>query len=631
MVPHRCILAAKTGDLQTLKDLDASGNVNEDIEDSLGATPVHHAARAGNLDCLKFLISDAKLPGNKKAKNGATPAHDAAATGNLLGLQWLTSVGGCNIQERDDSGASVLHLAARFGRSEMVQWLVKEGCDPMVETNSGAVPAHYAAAKGDLMSLKLLIVQAPRTLNKQTQSGATPLYLACQEGHLHVVEYLVKECGAFLDLRAHDGMTAFHAAAQMGHSTVVAWLASLPDMDLSAQDNEGASAMHFAASGGHARILEQLITMRAKILKDHWGGTPLHDAAENGELECCQILVMNQVDPTIQDKDGYTARKLANYNGHMECANYLRRMENMPLLKDNSPSLLKEDSFRRSKSIVRRQSGGDYYRSFNEGRRELLNFPKEMENDKDTILVKSEAPIYPQPPPLPPPQPTPQLIKSQPLARTTSASNSYHCTSNVKPFNMVHPTDDSSEHIVELKSETLLKTVGFTTVFVGNSGQLKQTFEEDEKENGFLPLPVDEVSSIDVDSLVPTHDERGRPIPEWKRQVMVRKLQARLQDEEEARRNQIEENRLLGDWPPWKREMMKRKLDYEKRKQRSEEERKKKEEQKEMREQSKMIKQLGYDESHLTPSQVQAILVRYKFSKRAPESGVIAQEKIKFT
>lgn len=28
--------------------------------------------------------------------------------------------------------------------------------------------------------------------------------------------------------------------------------------------------------------------------------------------------------------------------------------------------------------------------------------------------------------------------------------------------------------------------------------------------------------------LVPTQDERGRPIPEWKRQVMVRKLQARL-------------------------------------------------------------------------------------------------------
>lgn len=38
----------------------------------------------------------------------------------------------------------------------------------------------------------------------------------------------------------------------------------------------------------------------------------------------------------------------------------------------------------------------------------------------------------------------------------------------------------------------------------------------------------------DADSLVPTHDERGCPIPEWKRQVMVRRLQARLADEEAA-------------------------------------------------------------------------------------------------
>lgn len=40
----------------------------------------------------------------------------------------------------------------------------------------------------------------------------------------------------------------------------------------------------------------------------------------------------------------------------------------------------------------------------------------------------------------------------------------------------------------------------------------------------------------DIDSLVPTHDEAGRPIAEWKRQVMVRQLQVRLQDEEEQRR-----------------------------------------------------------------------------------------------
>lgn len=43
-------------------------------------------------------------------------------------------------------------------------------------------------------------------------------------------------------------------------------------------------------------------------------------------------------------------------------------------------------------------------------------------------------------------------------------------------------------------------------------------------------------SVSDAEALVPTHDEQGKAIPEWKRQVMVRKLQAKMQEEEEHRR-----------------------------------------------------------------------------------------------
>lgn len=45
---------------------------------------------------------------------------------------------------------------------------------------------------------------------------------------------------------------------------------------------------------------------------------------------------------------------------------------------------------------------------------------------------------------------------------------------------------------------------------------------------GLAALQLDGLPSGDLDGLVPTRDEHGRPIPEWKRQVMVRKLQARL-------------------------------------------------------------------------------------------------------
>lgn len=62
------------------------------------------------------------------------------------------------------------------------------------------------------------------------------------------------------------------------------------DVNLSCQDRDGATALHFAASRGHYCILEKLLQMGSKVIKDYWGGTPLHDAAENGELEVGLVL-----------------------------------------------------------------------------------------------------------------------------------------------------------------------------------------------------------------------------------------------------------------------------------------------------------------------------------------------------
>lgn len=46
-------------------------------------------------------------------------------------------------------------------------------------------------------------------------------------------------------------------------------------------------------------------------------------------FQCCQILVVNGVDLGIKDQDDFTAADLAEYNGHTQCAKYLRTVENM--------------------------------------------------------------------------------------------------------------------------------------------------------------------------------------------------------------------------------------------------------------------------------------------------------------
>ncbi|XP_029004410.1 espin-like protein [Betta splendens] len=531
MVLHRAIQAARAGDVATLRELASSGHLSSVITDAQGAGPVHHAARCGRLECLKFLVNELGLAADARALNRATPAHDAAATGHIRELQWLVDQGGCDTEDKDAAGATALHIATRFGCVELVRWLLSVGGLAEVETNCGAVPAHYAAANGDLTCLKLLVQQAPGCVNHQTVIGATLLYLACQEGHLHVVEFLVKECGSDVHLRAHDGMTCLHAAAHMGHEAVVVWLVSYTDVSLSCQDSDGATALHFAASRGHYRILKSLLHMGSKLVKDFWGGTPLHDAAENGELQCCKILLAYQANPSEQDIDGFTAAELAEYNGHYECARYLRAVEHNAACVDKPTEVIAPEEKELSVKTVLLPR--DYYGCLSDTYMDTLKQPESEE---------SPSARYPRPP-TPPPLSSKGSAPVQPGKTAVSRIEQVQIRASViKGFSqskaavnetisadktMLPDTDFLGEKklITDMKSIKSLKQSGISGVFTGQA-------------NKMVVLPTEEANLSDIDYLVPTHDDRGTPIAEWKRQVMVRQLQARLLDEEDQRRKE---------------------------------------------------------------------------------------------
>ncbi|XP_073781453.1 espin-like protein isoform X3 [Danio rerio] len=511
MVLHKAIQAAREGDVEALRALHVSGCLSPTITDAQGASPVHHAARNGQLDCLEFLVHEGYFQCNTRTKNGATAAHDAAATGHIRELQWLLKQETCGIEDRDGEGATALHLAARFGHAEAVQWLLFEGGNTEAETDCGARPVHYAAASGDLTSLKMLMSSSPRCVDCQTGTGATPLYLACQEGHLHVVEYLVKDCGANVHVQAKDGMSVLHAAAHMGHYALVVWLASFTDLDLSCQDKNGATALHFAASEGHHRIVERLLLMGVKVLKDHWGGTPLHDAAENGELECCRVLLNNHISPLERDSDGFTALHLAEYNGYHDCANFLRDAG------AQSPDIVLIEEERTLFSTA------DPYQDI-----EDLKHKSKMEICKQPVNE-----VSPQPRPSPACLETSSTLLDSSQAKKAGAGTIQHmqvASTVVTSFNMRKHLEEE-EAMLSHKSMRSMRQAGITAVFTGQTNVQKG-------ENDIGPLVTLEANLADIDSLIPTHDENGRPIAEWKRQVMVRKLQARLQDEDDHSKKQ---------------------------------------------------------------------------------------------
>ncbi|XP_076833371.1 espin-like protein [Brachyhypopomus gauderio] len=585
MVLHKAMQAAREGNLEALRALLHSGHLSSATADTQGATPVHHAARCGQLRCLCFLVGEAHLCGHARTRNGATAAHDAAATGHTQELQWLLGHGGCRLEDQDGEGATALHLAVRFGHAEAVRWLLSVGGSSELETHCGALPVHYAAASGDLTCVKLLVAHSPWCVDHQMSTGATPLYLACQEGHLHVLEYLVKDCRASVHLRARDGMSVLHAAAHMGHHALVVWLASFTDIDLSCQDENGATALHFAASEGRHRILERLLLMGAKVVRDRWGGTPLHDAAENGEMECCNVLLANHVSPLEKDADGFSAVDLAEYNGHAHCATLLRSAQ----FQGSVDSLLPPDIILIEEERTPFDAAGRHQpvpdkssekspRAVMEGSEVILHkdpshikvcksasLRTTLQSSRVSVKVHSAGSSH-----------TPPLLPSVISAPThvfskTSVSSVRFITANgglqnnsfvcvcvgvcvcvcmcvcewvfvcvcVFPYVCVsgcvcvfaltvvssfttrkHP-DVNEAPMTQTKSPRLWRQAGISAVFTGHAR---------EKKTSNL---TEEASASDVDLLVPTHDEHGTSIPEWKRQVLVRKLQARLQDEED--------------------------------------------------------------------------------------------------
>ena len=94
--------------------------------------------------------------------------------------------------------------------------------------------------------------------------------------------------------------------------------------DKNPRDNNGVTALHNAAENGHLEVCKIILVNTAfKIPAARDGYTPLHLAVKNGHLEICEIMVAHTVDKNPAAIDGCTPLHLAVKNGHFQVCKLL--------------------------------------------------------------------------------------------------------------------------------------------------------------------------------------------------------------------------------------------------------------------------------------------------------------------
>jgi hypothetical protein len=157
-----------------------------------GRTQLHFCARNGLTTSVKRLLSIRNINVNVKDVNGETPLHYAAANSHVE-IARLLLQNGADVNAKDRWDRTPLHIAAFRGHVDILHLLVENGADLEAQDNEGWRALHSAALFGHLPFIQELISRYHVDINPRENNGTTALSVARHghpEPHLTVITFL---------------------------------------------------------------------------------------------------------------------------------------------------------------------------------------------------------------------------------------------------------------------------------------------------------------------------------------------------------------------------------------------------------------------------------------------------------
>jgi ankyrin repeat protein len=170
-----------------------------------------------------------------------------------------------------------------------------------------------AAARGDLMVVNALLARGV-DVNVKDKRNYTALCHALEAMYEEVVDALLNQPSLDGNCRGLNGRPALVAYVWRDNQERVEKLLA-HGADVNAPDDDGDTPLHGAAQTGNVEIIRQLLDKGANPnAKNEQGGTPLMWAAVFGNDAAVRLLLSRGADASLKDNDGITAIEWAQRN-----------------------------------------------------------------------------------------------------------------------------------------------------------------------------------------------------------------------------------------------------------------------------------------------------------------------------